>query len=71
MIMSARRKLSRSLRNNEFAWRYVYNYAPTLVYRRSKKVLTGESARVLGELNDKGIAIASAKALFGNESLFL
>lgn len=51
-------------------WRYLDNLAPTLAYRLGQESLSGETARVLAELNRNGIAITSAGALFGANSLY-
>jgi hypothetical protein len=68
MIRNALRPLIRSGRNNDFAWRYLLNFAPTLRYQRDRKIVSGEAARVLGVLNRDGVAISSAAALLGSES---
>lgn len=70
MTIQAVRRLARSGRNYDFTWRYLFNCAPTLAYRMRRQGLAGEAQRVLSDLNRDGIAITSARALFGEEHTF-
>ena len=63
-------KLVRACRRFEFTWRYLLNLAPTLTYQFSHNSLSDEAARVLTELQDKGVAITSADKLLGKQSAF-
>jgi hypothetical protein len=70
MVPSSLRKLVRKGRKHELTWRYVYNLRPTVNYLFDPVSLRGETARILRELNEKGIAITSAEALFGSAASF-
>ena len=59
------RKLSLALRHSELGWRYAFNLAPSVGYRMSRRELPAEGRRVIGDLNEKGIAITTAEALLG------
>ena len=63
-------KVARLARNSEFAWRYLFNFTPTLSYRLRRPALFGEASRVLHDLNRDGIALTSAQALLGLESCY-
>jgi hypothetical protein len=62
------RRLARAARKYELTWRYAYNLAPTLNHQRKDAPLTGESARILRDLNRDGIAVSSVAALLGSDS---
>jgi len=51
-------------------WRYIDNFAPWLAYRFDRPPLSGEADRVLSELDRNGIAITTAQALLGPNSLY-
>ncbi len=69
--MSAITNFKKSLRNQEFTWRYLYNLGPTLSYQFSPKPrLSGEAARVLDEFNRNGVAVTTAETLLGAKSAF-
>ena len=68
MIPTVIRRLARASRKFDPTWRYVFNLAPTLSYRLNSPSLTGESLRVLRDLNRDGVAITSIQALLGSDS---
>jgi hypothetical protein len=51
-------------------WRWFDNLWPFLTYRLHAHPPSGESLRVLNELNEKGVALTSARRLFDSESSF-
>jgi hypothetical protein len=64
------RRISRAARKQEITWRYLYNRAPVLEYRRQRPEIASEGRRVLDALNRDGIAITSVSALLGKSALF-
>lgn len=64
------RKITRAARHQEFTWRYAFNLAPSLAYRFHHRPLSGEAARVIETLNRDGMAVTSAQALLGADSLY-
>src|SRR6266850_40207 len=64
------RQMVRMARRFELTWRYVFNLQPTLAYQFSRCSLSGETARVLSDLNRSGIAITTAQALLGDSSSY-
>jgi hypothetical protein len=68
--MSIIRKLSVAARRSELPWRYGFNLAPSLAWRTQAGQATGETKRVLTDLNRDGIALTSARALLGPQSLY-
>jgi hypothetical protein len=64
------RQIIKNGRKKEFAWRYLYNFGPTVKHRLHSRTFQGEAVRVLRELNEKGIAISSVAALLNSTSLF-
>lgn len=64
------RQMVRMARRFELTWRYVFNLQPTLAYQFSRCSLSGETARVLSDLNRCGIAITTAQALLGDSSSY-
>ena len=64
------RRLARAARKYELTWRYGYNLVPTLNHQRQDPPLTGESARVLADLNRDGIAISSIDSLLQDDSSY-
>jgi len=64
------RRWGDAYRKSTWKWRYVDNLVPSLAYRLRGHSLTGEAARVLAELNRKGVAITSARALLGPNSCY-
>jgi hypothetical protein len=70
MALNTLRRFVRTGRNFELTWRYLFNFAPTLSYRMKHPSMTSEAERVLADLNRDGIAITSAKALFGQDLCF-
>jgi hypothetical protein len=63
-------KVARLARKSELAWRYFFNFTPTLTYMLSRPALVGEPTRVLSDLNRDGIAFTSAQTLLGAESCY-
>src|SRR5713226_5599489 len=51
-------------------WRCFDNLRPSLTYRFNADAPTGEALRVVNDLNEKGIALTSARQLLGSESSF-
>lgn len=51
-------------------WRCFDNLWPSLSYRLRTDSLSDEAQRVVNELNEKGVALTSARQLFGSESSF-
>lgn len=70
MALTVLRRFIRKGRSFEPTWRYLFNFAPTVSYRMKRPLIEGEQARVLGDLNRNGIAITSARALFGEDRCF-
>ena len=70
MTTTLRRKLVRAGRHFGPTWRYVFNFKPTLAYRRAPHALAAEQAHILADLNRDGIARTTDAALFGEGSLF-
>lgn len=70
IMPSLLRRVVRAGRNYEWTWRYGFNLAPTVAYRRGRRSLSEEAARVLSDLNRHGVAITSAAALLASDSLF-
>jgi len=66
--MQILRSIALRARRNELLWRYAFNFAPTMAYRRM--ALSNEGERVLQGLNRDGIAMTSVSALLGECSLF-
>jgi len=64
------RKLARTGRKYELTWRYFFNFTPTLAYKLNRRPVSGEAARVLGDLNRNGVALTSAQALLGPDSCY-
>jgi hypothetical protein len=65
------RLVVRSLRNNEFIWRYGFNFAPTVRYSVARgNDLGSTEKRILKELNRDGVAIASVEDLWADRSEF-
>jgi hypothetical protein len=72
MAIQLRRRVGELIRNArragrrwELTWRYGLNLTSTLSYRTTAERYSGETARVLAELNRNGIAISSVGALLG------
>ena len=63
------RWLRRASREYELTWR-LYNLGPALSYRHRRGDLHGERARVVQELNQKGIATTSVSQLLGTDSCY-
>jgi hypothetical protein len=70
MATSLLRRVSLVARKNEVTWRYLYNMAPSLAFRKGTGRLSGEQSDVLDTLNRNGIAITSVPRLLADESLF-
>lgn len=70
MSQTAIRRLVRAGRKVELTWRCLFNFAPTIAYKLNHDSLDGEAQRVLVDLNREGIAITSASALLGSNSLY-
>lgn len=69
MGRSLRRMVSRAVRDSELGWRFVFNRRATISYRRGRPRLTARQARLLSELDRRGIAMTSVEEL-GVSSLF-
>ena len=70
-MRSKLRSIVRSLRNNEFVWRYGFNLAPSFRYSaKSRSILRPVERSILSRLNRDGIAIASVDELLGDSSAF-
>jgi len=70
LICNELKKIVRSTRRYEPTWRYLFNFAPTLAYRFNRQALDGEAARVLADLNRKGVAVTTAQALLGTSTCY-
>jgi hypothetical protein len=59
-------------RTSDFKWRYVDNFSSSLAYQfgRERPAISREAARILSELNQNGVAITSAEALFGADPIY-
>lgn len=64
------RRTAVALRRTETGWRFLFNIAPTLWYRRNRPALAGEAPRVLGDLNRDGVAMVPAAKLLGPVSVY-
>lgn len=64
------RKIARSGRGYGPTWKYLFNAAPLLQYRLDRNALSPEAERVVADLDRDGIAITTARALFGDEARF-
>jgi hypothetical protein len=70
-MKKAVRSVVNAARRQDLAWRYGFNLVPSLQYKLSAKPqLSPEEQRVLDELNERGIAMSSVAALFGDDDLF-
>ena len=58
-----RRALRTARHRSPRTWRYALNLGPTLSYRLHRPRLSGESARVVAELREHGVAISSVSEL--------
>lgn len=63
-------KLRASSRKHDFTWHYTFNLAATLAYKLRRDRLSGESARVLEELDRWGLAVSSVDRLLGQGSCY-
>lgn len=68
--MTILRKLSYTARKQETTWRYLFNLAPTLGWQGNRTPLPPEAQRVLADLNRDGIAVTTAAALLGDNSVY-
>jgi hypothetical protein len=68
--MGALQRVARAGRNWEPAWRYLFNFAPTVKYKVGGRTPLGEAGRVLRTLNQNGVAVTSAEKLLGSSTLF-
>jgi hypothetical protein len=65
------RQLIKAGRQNEFVWRYGFNFMPSVLSAfQPGKHAAPEAARVLADLNRDGIAITSVEKLLGRSDLF-
>jgi Phytanoyl-CoA dioxygenase (PhyH) len=65
------RNFARSRRQDEFFWRYGFNFLPSINYRFAASPPVNETAkRVLADLDRQGIAVTSFAELFGDSSVF-
>ena len=51
-------------------WRFYSNFSPSLAYRLHGDPLSGETLRVVRELNENGIALTSVGRILGSGSSF-
>lgn len=70
MFHTALSYVRRTDRRLGISWRYRYNLSPTLAYAVNRHQCSGESARVVADLNRNGIAITSVHDLLGSNSCF-
>jgi hypothetical protein len=70
MITGSVRHLIRASRKYELPWRYGFNLAPVLSYNSAQHLLSTEAARVVAELNRRGVAITSVESLLGSGSCY-
>jgi len=68
MVTGLLRKLGRAGRRSELTWRYSNNLAPTVAYRFKRTPLSGESARVMTDLDRDGVAVTTVDKLMGTDS---
>lgn len=61
---------ARRFRRNGFAWRYLLNFRPALLFRLSHPALQGEAARVLAGLNRDGVAVTSVGRLLADDAFY-
>jgi hypothetical protein len=57
-------------KNFELTWRYGLNLRPAAAYALSGTAPTGEAARVLRDLNERGIGVSSVDALLASDALY-
>ncbi len=65
-----RRRLAYAGRHFTPTWRYGFNFKSTLAYKFDQPLLSGETARILAELNRNGVALTSIGELLGDDSCF-
>lgn len=65
MVTQVMGMVRRRVRKNPLVWRYWLNPRPTIAYRRRGQRPDGEAARILADLNAKGVATTTAETLFG------
>jgi hypothetical protein len=63
-------RVTRRLIENRFLWRYFFNLTPTLRFRAARRPLSPEGARLLADLNAKGIATTTVDRLLPADSLY-
>jgi hypothetical protein len=68
--MGALQRVARAGRNWEPAWRYLFNFSPTVRYKVRGRAPSGEAGRVVQALNTHGVAVTSAEKLLGSSPLF-
>lgn len=66
MLNKTLRQLKEKARRSEFAWRYVFNLRPGLLYLLNRDSLSNEAARVVADLNQHGVAITSVESLLNS-----
>jgi hypothetical protein len=62
--------LRRGSKQYDLTWRYTFNLAPTLAYKLRTHRLGEEAGRVVEDLNRRGMAITSVKALLGTTTAY-
>jgi hypothetical protein len=70
-LVQTLKKPWRSFKDSEWKWKYLDNFHSWANYEfRKKSILEGEERRIVHELNQNGIAVTSAKQLFGSLASF-
>lgn len=64
------RKVSELLNRNRVYWRYVTNLGATMSWRRTRRELPPEQARVLAEMKKNGVARTSVRELMPDASMW-
>ncbi len=62
--------LKKRLKQNEVAWRYVFNFQPSLDYRKERATLSDFEKRLLVELNTNGFAKTNVDELLADTDSF-
>jgi len=65
-----RRRLAYAGRHFTPTWRYGFNLKSTLAYKFDQPLLSGETARILADLNRNGVALSSISELLDDDSCF-
>ncbi len=63
-------RIKSKIKHNEFVWRYLTNFGPTVGYKLQSQVLNLEERRIVDALKNDGIARTTVRELFEDISSF-